>query len=262
MATILSLPEIVHVNLGLRLGYYNTASTQIFQTLKPVDIITCIDQCKRYRACEYINYTRKLRLCVLIATLKPCSRESQVQIGVVYANRSEWDLTPIPTECEYCSTYEECVTETPTSQTCVKRGCGKPDRPDDTTQLGNMYGINNRVKINCVTSDLTAVMECQQNETWTNDNFTCLIPTEPPTPSCIPEAGLRDQNYFISGNYDSSTDKWFTDSGTQIPKSMAFWTDEEAYDGSVPCLKIDENAPTVDDADCTLQMRFICEEVI
>ncbi|KAL4217565.1 hypothetical protein ACF0H5_022307 [Mactra antiquata] len=187
--------NIVHLNSKVITGFYNNAPTRNIDTYVVMSLSECIEKCKRLKGCEYFNYVRNLNLCIPVYTSDPGSRRVRKMVGTLYGNKSEWDTSTIPSECETCSLYGECITEPTLS--CVKTACARPYVPE-TSSFGNIYSIGGKVKFECNTINLSVVKVCQENEEWSNNNFTCT----PPEPVCTSQDGI---SYSSTTLNDSTT---------------------------------------------------------
>lgn len=176
--------------------------TAIIQTLAEISIQNCIDECKRLRVCDFINFHVRTHLCDIIRS-KNSSGNAQVlrSPGYAYSSKTDWNMNVFMEECSFCAESERCELEaTPTL--CVREACGPPGPVSDTMLYGNMYRTSDTIIYQCrdnyTKSNGTSFSStCQNDGNWTVVNITC---TNESDISCVPMYQVAFNETVLSDN--------------------------------------------------------------
>ncbi|XP_053375215.1 uncharacterized protein LOC123533102 [Mercenaria mercenaria] len=151
---------------------------QIFQMIILEDIKKCIESCKTRKKCKFFNFDNRAKLCYLIqgnSTILP-----EKKLGFTFGNKTEWDMTGYEA-CGNCGDYNVCKKGGDGKYSrCLNSGCGPPEKKENTTLLGNMFSIGDKIKYECKKfykskKDVTLTSRCDENGTWTPVDIECVL---------------------------------------------------------------------------------------
>lgn len=142
----------------------------------------CRLECLSRKACRSYNYCRHLLLCELKQhDIESGSSELIDSIGVIYSQKSDWQMQILHPSCNTCPNHTVCDATNTSDIQCHVREChGSPYEIPNSRRLWDLQHVGAKAYYLCddgyIMSGDSAVSVCELNGQWSKPQDACVHP--------------------------------------------------------------------------------------